>query len=98
MRLSEYIISVSKRHKNNHAGAKSGTWSIYYYDEEGKIQTKRINPLLIWYYKLIRRHRRKAMCTRCNNQYTVLINWYDKNIDCPYCLEEDFDEYDDLEY
>ena len=37
MRLSEYIISVSKRHKNNHAGAKSGTWSIYYYDEEGKI-------------------------------------------------------------
>ena len=94
MRLSEYVISVSKRHKNNHAGAKNGTWSIYYYDQDGKIQTKRINPLLIWYYKLIRRQRRKAMCTRCNGQYTVLINWYDKNIDCPYCLEEDYDEYD----
>ena len=52
MRLVKYVISVSKRHKNNHAGVKNGTWAIYYYDEDWKLQTKRINPLLIWYYKL----------------------------------------------
>jgi len=95
MRLSEYIISVSKRHKNNHAGVKNGTWAIYYYDEDGKIQTKRINPLLIWYYKLKKRHRRNAMCLNCNSRFLVLTNWYDKKMNCPICLEEDFDEYDD---
>ena len=94
LRLSEYIISVSKRHKNNHAGVKNGTWSIYYYDEEGKIQTKRINPLLIWYYKLRKRQRTKAVCSNCSKQFLILSCWYDKIKDakCPYCLEEDFDE------
>ena len=98
MRLSEYIISVSKRHKNNHAGVKNGTWSIYYYDEEGKIQTKRINPLLIWYYKLRKRRRVKGVCSECHREIHFLTCWYDKKMECPYCLEEDFDEYDDLEY
>jgi len=99
LRLSEYIISVSKRHKNNHAGVKNGTWAIYYYDEEGKMQTKRINPLLIWYYKLKKYHRKKMYCLNCKNAVLVLNNWYDRKIpDCPYCeLEEldEFDEYDD---
>ena len=93
LRLSKYVISVSKRHKNNHAGVKNGTWSIYYYDEDWKLQTKRINPLLIGYYKLIRRHRKKMYCLNCKNSVLVLTNWYDRKIpDCPYC------EYDDLEY
>ena len=93
MRLSEYIISVSKRHKNNHAGVKSGTWEIYYYDEEGKIQTKRINPLLIWYYKLRRYHRLKGVCPNCSRKFLLLTNWHDKSANCPYCLDE-YDEYD----
>ena len=63
MRLVKYVISVSKRHENNHAGVKNGVWMIYYYDEDGKIQTKRINPLLIWYYKLRKRQRTKAVCS-----------------------------------
>ena len=97
MRLSKVIISVSKRHKNNHAGVKNGTWAIYYYDEDGKIQTKRINPLLILYYKLKRYHRTKGMCPNCYRGFTIFSNRYDrnKNPNCPYCLEEDFDEYDD---
>jgi len=76
---------------------KNGTWSIYYYDEEGKMQTKRINPLLIWYYKLIRRHRKKMYCLTCKNSVLLLHNWYDKikNPECPYCELEDLDEYDD---
>ena len=80
MRLSKYVVSVSKRHKNNHAGVKNGTWAIYYYDEDWKMQTKRINPLLIWYYKLIRRHRKKMYCLNCKNAVLVLTNWYDRKI------------------
>jgi len=96
LRLSKVIISVSKRHKNNHAGVKNGTWAIYYYDEDGKIQTKRINPLLILYYKLKKYHRIKGRCPNCYREFTIFSNWYDrnKNPECPYCLDE-FDEYDD---
>ena len=98
MRLVKYVISVSKRHENNHAGVKNGAWMIYYYDEDGKIQTKRINPLLIWYYKLKKYHRTKGMCSECYREFIIFTNWHDrnKNPECPYCLdeEEDFDEYD----
>ena len=65
--------------------------------EDWKLQTKRINPLLIWYYKLRKRQRTKAVCSNCSKQFLILSCWYDKIKDakCPYCLEEDFDEYDD---
>ena len=87
MRLVKYIISVSKRHENNHAGVKNGTYMIYYYDENMILQTKRINPLLIWYYKLKKRHRKKALCTECHRQFVFLTNWYDKKMECPVCSE-----------
>ena len=56
MRLVKYVISVSKRHKNNHAGVKNGTWSIYYYDEDWKLQTKRINVICKMYVCMYVRH------------------------------------------
>ena len=88
MRLVKYIVSVSKRHENNHAGVKNGTYMIYYYDEEGKMQTKRINPLLIGYYKLKKYHRTKAVCTECRRTFTVFTNWLHKKYpECPYCSE-----------
>ena len=87
MRLVKYVISVSKRHKNNHAGVKNGTYMIYYYDEDMILQTKRINPLLIWYYKLKKRHRKKGMCSECHRQFVFLTNWYDKKMECPVCSE-----------
>ena len=88
MRLVKYIISVSKRHENNRAGVKNGTYMIYYYDEDWKMQTKRINPLLIWYYKLKKYHRTKAICSECRRTFTVFTNWlHKKNPDCPYCSE-----------
>ena len=64
-------------------------------DEERK--AKRINPLLIWYYKLKKYHRKKAVCSECGRYFLLLTNWHDKNADCPYCLAEfdEFDEYDD---
>ena len=89
MRLVKYIISVSKRHENNHAGVKNGTYMIYYYDEDMILQSKRINPLLIWYYKLRKRHRNWYHCTDCNQKFIVLTNWHDKKMNCPICLDEE---------
>jgi len=78
MRLVKYIISVSKRYENNHAGVKNGTYMICYYDEDMILQTKRINPLLIWYYKLRKRHRVKGVCSECGREMRFLTCWYDK--------------------
>ena len=91
MRLVKYIISVSKRYENNHAGVKNGTYMICYYDEDMILQTKRINPFLIWYYKLKKRHRKKGMCSECYREFIICTNWHDKNAECPYCLDE-FDD------
>ena len=87
MRLVKYIISVSKRYENNHAGVKNGTYMIYYYDEDMILQTKRINPLLIWYYKLRKRHRVKGVCSECGREMRFLTCWYDKKMECPFCSE-----------
>ena len=94
MRLVKYVISVSKRHENNHAGVKNGSYMIYYYDEDRKLQTQRINPLLIWYYKLKKYHRTKAICSECRRQLIIFSNWYDrnKNPECPYCSESITDD------
>ena len=87
MRLVKYVISVSKRHENNHAGVKNGTYMIYYYDEDMILQSKRINPLLIWYYKLKKRYRKKGVCSECHRQFVFLTTWYDKKMECPVCSE-----------
>jgi len=79
MRLVKYIISVSKRHENNHAGVKNGTYMIYYYDEDMILQSKRINPLLIGYYKLKKYNRKKMYCLNCRLEFTVFSNWYDRD-------------------
>lgn len=62
------------------------------------MQTKRINPLLIWYYKLKRYHRTKGVCLECNREFTIFTNWYNrnKNPECPYCFDE-YNEYDDYD-
>ena len=79
--MQKYIVSVSK--KNN------SVWKIYFYDENFQIHSQRINPLLIWYYKLRKRHRITGMCSQCYNQFLFLTNWYDKKMICPICLDEE---------
>ena len=97
MRLSKYVVSVSKRHKNNHAGVKNGAWCIYYFNKDDwdygieALQVERINFLLVPYYKIIKFHRHKITCDDCDYTYPVLTNWYDRNTDCPNC------NYDKLE-
>ena len=81
--MQKYVISVSK--KNN------SIWKIYFYDENFQIHSQRINPLLIWYYKLRKRHRKKMYCLNCSTKFLVLTNWHDKKAECPFCL----DDYDD---
>ena len=84
------VIGVSKKHNS--------VWRVYYHDynDDDKIClfTKKINPLLIWYYKLRKRHRVKGICPECRREFLCLTNWHDKKLECPYCLDE-FDEYDD---
>jgi len=79
--MQKYIVSVSK--KNN------SVWKIYFYDENFKIHSRKINPLLIWYYKLRKRHRITGVCTKCSNQFLFLTNWHDKKMNCPICLDEE---------
>ena len=66
-------------------------WKIYFYDKNFQIHNQRINPLLIWYYKLRKRHRTKGMCPHCSREFLLLTNWHDKKAECPFCL----DDYDD---
>ena len=82
--MQKYIVSVSK--KNN------SVWKIYFYDENFQIHSERINPLLIWYYKLRKRHRKTGVCPRCSNQFLFLTNWHDKKMNCPICLDEEAEE------
>ena len=77
--MQKYIVSVSK--KNN------SVWKIYFYDENFQIHSQRINPLLVWFYKLQKRHRNLMYCDECDCRYLVLTNWYDKDINCPTCNE-----------
>ena len=70
--MQKYIVSVSK--KNN------SVWKIYFYDENFQIYSEKINPLLILYYKLIRRHRKKGECSICGNVYLFLTNGMTKNL------------------
>ena len=79
--MQKYVISVSK--KNN------SVWKIYFYDENFQIHSERINPLLIWYYKLRKRHRKTGVCPQCSNQFLFLTNWHDKKMNCPICLDEE---------
>ena len=83
--MQKYIISVSK--KNN------SIWKIYFYDENFEIHSEKINPLLILYYKLIRRHRKTGECSICGNVYLFLTNWFDNKMECPYCSDE-YPEYE----
>ena len=75
--MQKYVVSVSKKNKS--------VWKIYFYDENFEIHSQRINPLLVWFYKLKKRHRNYYYCDECNGKLFCLTNWYDKKITCPDC-------------
>ena len=81
------VLSVSKKHNS--------IWRVYGYDynedDNLVLVTKKINPLLVWFYKLKKYHRKKGVCPNCSRVFLTLTNWHDKNAECPYCLDE-FDD------
>ena len=68
--MTKTIVSVSK--KNN------SVWRIYYYDidedDTWNFYTKRINPLLVWYYKLIKSKKMSNICDDCYEEFKFYKN------------------------
>ena len=68
--MTKIIVSVSK--KNN------SVWRIYYYDidenNNWNFYTKRINPLLVWYYKLIKSKKMSNICDECYEEFKFYKN------------------------
>ena len=77
------IIGVSKKHNS--------VWRVYFTDlnenDQTCLFTEKINPLLVWYYKLRKYHRKKGVCPECRREYLLLTNWHDKSDWCPFCLD-----------
>ena len=63
--MSKTIVSVSK--KNN------SVWRMYFYDQndDGQwiFQSKRINSLLVWFYKLKKQKLYNNICDICGNEF-----------------------------
>jgi len=73
--MAKTIVSVSK--KNN------SVWRIYYYDideydDTWKFFTKKINPLLIWYYKLQKAKHYNNICEICGNEFRFYKKRFEK--------------------
>ena len=73
--MTKVIVSVSK--KNN------SVWRIYYYDYDEyddtlKLYTKRINPLLVWYYKLIKSKKMSNICDDCYVEFPFYKNRFSR--------------------
>ena len=63
--MSKTIDSVSKK--------GNSVWRMYFYDinedNEWKFYTKRINPLLVWFYKLQKQKLCNDICMICGNEF-----------------------------
>ena len=85
----KYIVSVSKTyiHRGNHKHRDSTKkyWHIYYYDEYGKFNTKRVSLLQALYYKTQKKKRMKFVCDECETIFMVLVKSKNKIIPCPNC-------------
>ena len=87
--MSKTIISVSK--KNN------SVWRMYFYelneDSEWNFYTKKINRLLVWFYKLKKQKLYNNICDICGNQFRFYRKRFEKMPD--QCFECNPDQ---LEY
>lgn len=89
------IVSVSKTyiHRGNHIH-KSQTkkrWHIYYYDEEGKFKTEKVNFLQALYYKTQKRHRIRGVCQNCGQTWLFFVKSRREKLKCPNGCEMDED-------
>ena len=72
--MSKTIVSVSKK--------KNSVWRVYYYDidedNNWNFYTKRINPLLRWYYRLKKQRLFSNTCDECLNEFKFYKTRFEK--------------------
>ena len=85
--MSKTIVSVSKK--------DNSVWRMYYYDvnDDGqwKFYTKRINSLLVWFYKLQKQKLCSDICIVCDRQFKFYKKRFESPVDV--CFECDPSEY-----
>jgi len=85
----KYVVSVSKTyiHRGNvrHRNKTKRRWHIYYYDEELKFRTEKVNWLQALYYKTQKLHRIKVECPECGRIFRTLSKSFKDEFVCPYC-------------
>ena len=93
----EYVISIAKRY--NHArthykdprnrgikGAKP-VLGVYLFDENDKLQFRKISKLMIPYYRTRLWKRRIRYCLECGGKFMAFIKKETDEVTCPYCSE-----------
>ncbi len=88
--MKKTIVSVSK--KNN------SVWRVYFYDRDDSghwsFQTKRINPLLVWFYKLQKEKLCTDICIICDRKFQYYKKRFESKMDCcAECCPEEYPEY-----
>ena len=73
--MTKTIISVSKKHNS--------VWRIYYLDTDDndnkrKLYTEKINPHLVWYYKLKKQKLYNNICDICGNEWKFYKKRFEK--------------------
>jgi len=85
------IIGVSKKHNS--------IWRVYFqdideYDGQLKLFTKKINPLLVWYYKLKKSKVYNNICDICGNEFRFYKKRFEKMPnECFECDPDQISEY-----
>ena len=68
------VIGVSKKHNS--------VWRVYYHDynDDDKLClfTEKINPLLVWYYKLKKQKLYNNICDICGNEWRFYKKRFEK--------------------
>lgn len=77
--MTKTIVSVSKKHNS--------VWRIYFYelddDDNWKFYTKRINSLLVWFYKLRKAKLCNDICNDCGTEIKFYKRRFEKGLE--YC-------------
>ena len=88
--MSKTIVSVSKK--------KNSVYRIYFYelndDNEYKFQSKRINRLLVWFWKLQKQKLCNDICIICDRPFKFYKRKWENRIDvCFECEPSKYQEY-----
>ena len=88
--MSKTIVSVSK--KNN------SVWRMYFYDinedNEWSFQSKKINRLLVWFYKLQKQKLCNDICIICNKEFKFYKKRFENRMDVCLECEPEYYEYE----